>query len=127
MKTLFSTYKVIKYLIAIVWLVNGLYCKVLNLVPRHQLIVARILGPDHAGFFTRLIGISEIFMAIWILSSIKPRFCALVQIAVVGAMNLIEYFLAPDLLLFGKLNAFFAFLFMTLIYCNEFVIAKKTA
>ena len=35
-------------LISLVWLVNGLYCKVLNFVPRHQLIVARILGEDFA-------------------------------------------------------------------------------
>ncbi|WP_420459075.1 hypothetical protein [Neolewinella sp.] len=34
--------------LALIWLTNGLYCKVLNLVPRHQEIVAAILGPAHA-------------------------------------------------------------------------------
>ncbi len=35
-------------LIAGVWVVNGLFCKVLNLTPRHESIVARILGDAHA-------------------------------------------------------------------------------
>ena len=39
-----TTHQVLHYLIAAVWLANGLFCKVLNLVPRHQQIVARILG-----------------------------------------------------------------------------------
>jgi hypothetical protein len=38
-----TTYKLLNYLIAAVWLVNGLFCKVLGLVPRHQEIVATIL------------------------------------------------------------------------------------
>jgi hypothetical protein len=29
-------YQLLNYLIAAVWLVNGLFCKVLNLVPRHD-------------------------------------------------------------------------------------------
>ncbi|MBL9170823.1 MAG: hypothetical protein JNN07_24030 [Verrucomicrobiales bacterium] len=48
-----------------VWLVNGMYCKVLDGVPRHRWIVARILGEDHSLFLTRLIGIAEIAMAVW--------------------------------------------------------------
>ncbi len=36
--------QILNYLIAAVWIANGLFCKVLNLVPRHQEIVARIIG-----------------------------------------------------------------------------------
>jgi hypothetical protein len=45
-------HQTISYLIAAVWLINGLVCKVLNLVPRHREIVARILGDNHAPLFT---------------------------------------------------------------------------
>jgi hypothetical protein len=110
----------INYGIAAVWLVNGLFCKLLNLVPRHMAIVARILGPEHAGLFTRLIGIAEIAMAVWIISGIKSRMNGVVQMVVIGSMNILEAALAPDLLLWGRFNAVFAFLFVLLIYYNEF-------
>ncbi|HMG83844.1 MAG TPA: DoxX-like family protein [Ferruginibacter sp.] len=113
---------VLTYFIATVWIGNGLFCKLLNFVPRHQLIVARILGNEHAALFTKAIGFSEMLMAVWILSSIKPRFCALTQMIIIATMNTIEFFLARDLLLFGKLNALFAFLFIALILYNEFVL-----
>jgi hypothetical protein len=105
--------------IALVWLINGLFCKVLNLVPRHELIVGRILGQDYARSLTLLIGLSEIAMSIWILSGIKPRLNAYLQIAIIATMNTIEFTLAPDLLLWGKLNSLFAFLFILIIYFND--------
>jgi hypothetical protein len=105
---------------ALVWLINGLFCKVLNLVPRHQLIVSRILGPDHADLFTKLIGFSEVLMAVWILSKIQPKVCALIQVSVIALMNLIEFMLVPDLLLFGRFNAIIAAVFILLILVNEF-------
>ena len=49
-------HRLITYLIPLVWLTNGLLCKVLMLVPRHAAIVARILRPAHASVLTRLIG-----------------------------------------------------------------------
>ena len=113
--------KVVNIFIALVWLINGLYCKVLNYVPRHQLIVARILGDDYAGILTRMIGISEIGMAIWILTRIKRRLCAITQILVVATMNIIEFVLAPDLLLFGRVNIFIAFIFIIVIFLHEFI------
>ncbi|MEO5645600.1 MAG: DoxX-like family protein [Bacteroidia bacterium] len=112
--------------IFLVWLINGLFCKVLNLVPRHEEIVARILGHQHAFLFTKLIGISEILMALWIISRIKPRFCALAQVCIIAAMNTIEFFLAPDLLLFGKFNSLVALFFIAVIFYNESITGKKT-
>jgi len=118
-------HKIINYFIAIVWIVNGLLCKVLNLVPRHQEIVGRILGDKHARIFTLLIGLSELAMAIWILSGIRLRLNAVSQIIIIAVMNALEFILVPDLLLWGRLNAFFAFLFILLIYYNEFRLSKK--
>ncbi|GAB3741950.1 hypothetical protein GCM10027594_21550 [Hymenobacter agri] len=108
--------RLLTLLIALVWLANGLLCKVLLLVPRHAAIVARILGPAHATSLTRLIGLGEIGMAAWVLSGIRPRWCAWAQIVLILSMNTLEALLAPDLLLWGRLNAVFAVLFCGLIY-----------
>lgn len=107
--------------ITLVWFVNGFFCKVLNLVPRHQEIVSRILGEQHAWLFTKAIGVAEILMVVWIVSRIKSKFCAIFQMAIVGIMNITEFILVPDLLLFGRMNVVFASLFIALIYVNEFV------
>ncbi len=112
--------KLIHYFIAAVWIVNGLFCKLLNLVPRHQEIVGRILGNEYAGILTKLIGASEILMAFWILSQIKSRLNAITQMTIVTTMNLIEFFVVPDLLLWGKMNSIFALLFIGLVYFQEF-------
>ena len=119
-------YKILTFCIATVWIVNGLFCKVLNLVPRHEQIVARILGDDYSRVLTILIGLSEIAMAIWILSKFKSRLNAIAQIAIVGIMNTLEFILVPDLLLWGKLNSLFAFIFILVVYFNEFYLNKKT-
>ena len=113
-------YKILKGLIAAVWIANGLLCKLLNLVPRHREIVARIIGGDHAVDFTRLIGCAEIAMAIWIISGYKSRLNAIVQVVVIATMNTLEFLLAPDLLLWGRLNALYAFLFIVVILTNQF-------
>jgi len=120
-------YQILTAFIATIWLINGLLCKVLNLVPRHQEIVARILGKDYARLLTALIGVSEIVMAVWILSGIYKRVNALAQIFVIAAMNTLEFFFVPDLLLWGRANAFFAFLFILVIYYNKFHIHQKLA
>ncbi len=119
-------YNILSYCIASVWILNGLFCKLLNLVPRHEEIVARILGEEHARTFTILIGLAEILMAIWILIGFKTKLNAIAQITVIATMNIIEFILVPDLLLWGKLNSFFAFLFIILVYFNEFILNKKT-
>lgn len=113
------------YLIAAFWIANGLFCKVLNFVPRHQEIVASILGDAHPRFLTVLIGVAEIGMAAWILSGIHKRLNVIVQILLIAIMNSLEFFLVPDLLLWGKTNALFAFVFIVLIYYNEVHLTKK--
>ncbi len=120
-------YKIISYCIATVWIANGLFCKVLNLVPRHEQIVKRILHVDliTANVFTILIGLSEIIMAVWILSGYKSKLNAIAQIAIVATMNTLEFIVVPDLLLWRKVNSIFAFIFILVVYFNEFYLNQK--
>ena len=120
-----NLHKVLNYSIASIWLVNGLVCKVLNFVPRHQQIVAEILGSEHSRLLTIAIGFSEIIMAIWVISQFKSRINAVAQIIIVALMNLLEFIIVPELLLWGKLNSFFALLFIGVVYYNEFILKKE--
>ena len=120
-----NLHKALTLLISVVWLANGLFCKVLNLVPRHEQIVARVLGEDYSRPLTILIGLSEIIMAVWVLSKFKSKLNAITQILVVATMNTLEFILIPDLLLWGRLNSLFALFFISLVYYNEFVLNKK--
>jgi len=122
-----TKHKLLNYIIANVWIVNGLFCKVLNLVPRHQQIVGQILGNEYSRSLTILVGLLEIGMAIWILTGLWTRLNAVTQILVIAAMNVLEFVLVPDLLMWGKANSIFAFLFILLIYYNEFHLNKKIA
>lgn len=119
-----SIYQILTYGIAAVWIANGLVCKVLNLVPRHEQIVARILGDDFSRPLTALIGLAEIGMAIWVLSRVWARLSAVTQMILVATMNVLEFVLAPDLLLWGRSNALFALLFIGLVYYHEFVLRR---
>lgn len=120
-------YRISTFLIAGVWLVNGLFCKVLQLEPRHEQIVKVILNIDDktATKLTILIGVLEVIMFVWILSRFETKINALVQIVIVATMNILEFVIVPDLLLWGKLNAVFAVLFIVLVYFNEFIWHQK--
>lgn len=115
---------ILRILIALVWLVNGLLCKVLNLVPRHQEIVSEILGQEYARELILLIGFSEVIMAIWVISAYKSKLAAVTQIVIIATMNILEVMIVPELLLWGRLNMLFAFLFILLIYYHEFKLTK---
>ncbi len=119
-----TVHRILTWFTAAVWLVFGLFCKVLNLVPRQEKIVERILGMQYAEVLTKGIGAAEVVMALWILSGVMPRFNAVAQIAIVSAMNILEFLLAPDLLLWGRFNAVFAALFVIVVYYNEFVLQR---
>jgi hypothetical protein len=45
---------------------------------------------------------------------------AIAQMIIIATMNLLEFLLAPDLLLWGRWNALYAFLFLLLIFYNQF-------
>ena len=122
-----SAHKLLTIGIATIWIANGLFCKILNLVPRHELIVAKILGDKYSGSFTMIIGWAEILMAIWVLSGHRSRLNSVVQILIIAVMNLLEFILVPEMLLWGRANIIFAFILILVIYFNEFYLNKKTA
>ena len=124
MKPANTLHKIITILIALVWLANGLFCKVLNMVPRHQQIVAAILGDAHARLFTVMIGIAETCMAVWIISGIKPRLNAIMQAVIIATMNALEFIITPQLLLWGRLNILLAFIFIAVILLNHFTFSR---
>lgn len=119
-----NAYKIINYFLALVWFVNGFFCKVLNMVPRHQAIVETILQTPHATLLTKIIGLSEIAMATWILTGISRRINVWTQVIIIAVMNLLEFLLVPHLLLWGKMNLLFACLLIALILYNEYHLRK---
>lgn len=119
-------YRTARLFIAAVWLINGLYCKLLGGVPRHEAIVGRILGEEYSSELITIIGISEVLVAVWILTGIVPRICAIFQITLVLLMNVLEFWLIPDLLLWGRANFLFALLFVLVVYVTEFRLRTKT-
>lgn len=114
-------------LIGLVWFINGLICKVLGLVPRHEAIVSRILGDTYASEITIAIGLGEVALAIWIWSRLFSRVHTWLQIALVATMNVLEFFIAADLLLWQKWNAVHAAAFILLVFANEYIVKKKAA
>ena len=118
-------YQILRIGFAMVWFVNGFYCKIMGFVPRHEFIVAKILGYDYAQLLTLAIGFGEVIMGFWILSGIKPKVNAVIQILLVLTMNVLEVILVPELLLWGSMNMLFAILFVLLIFINEFILAKR--
>lgn len=120
-----SFHSLINHLVALVWLVNGFLCKVLNLVPRHEKIVGIILGREYSSTLTLIIGLLEILLGIWIFSKYRSKECTIFQIIIVLTMNIIEFSLVPNHLLWGKLNLLFAIVFIVVIWFNEFRLKKR--
>jgi len=118
-------YSSLRVAIGLVWFVNGLFCKVLGWVPRHEEIVARILGDSHAAEITLAIGLGETALAVWIWVGLFPRSNAVLQMVLVATMNVLEFFIAPDLLLWGRMNALFAAMFIGVVFVQDFIVRPE--
>ena len=81
-----------------IWVFHGLYSKILNGIPRHHLIVGKILGPTRAGIATKTIGLLEVLLGCWVFLGWRPVECAVVQTVALVAMNTLEIALAAELL-----------------------------
>ena len=81
--------KLIRASIALVWLYQGLWCKLLGGVPRHQAVVAAapFSGPLAARTVLIALGSAECCIAAWVLSGRRMREAALVQTTLLLAMN----------------------------------------
>ncbi|HWA04991.1 MAG TPA: hypothetical protein VG961_00485, partial [Ignavibacteria bacterium] len=92
-----------------------------------QEIVARILGSDFSFVAVKVIGVLEICMFVWVISGKFSRLAAILQIVIVLTMNILEFVLVPDLLLFGRMNIIIALVFVSVVYVNEFIVKPKSA
>lgn len=81
--------KLIRASIALVWLYEGLWCKLLGGVPRHAEVIAAtpFLGPATARAALITLGLAECGIAAWVLSGQRMRPAALVQTVLLVAMN----------------------------------------
>jgi uncharacterized membrane protein YphA (DoxX/SURF4 family) len=100
--------------LAAVWLVHGLYNKLLGGSPRHLAIVQSVPGLQGIAGERMLVavGIVEVGVAIWMLSRRAPRWCAALQTVLLLSMNVLELTFARHLLLWpaGLLPLNLAFL-----------------
>src|ERR1700722_11701834 len=82
-----------------VWIFHGLYSKILSGIPRHWLIVGRILGNKIAGGATKAIGLLEVLLGLWVFMGWHRIACAVAQTTAIFGMNTLEIILAGDLLI----------------------------
>ncbi len=75
--------------VALVWLYEGLWCKVLGRSRHEREVVATAAWPPprFAGLFLRALGVFECGLAVWVLSGRQPLFAALVQSGLLIALN----------------------------------------
>lgn len=85
--------------IGAVWVFHGLYSKLLDGIPRHGMIVERVLGEDIARPATLLIGVAEILLGLWAWSGRYRKANAALQTLAIVSMNALEITLARDLLI----------------------------
>jgi hypothetical protein len=95
------TDKSVRPLVASVWLVHGLYNKLLGGSPRHLAIIQAVPGlADLNGErVLTLVGLFEVAVALWVLSGRAPIRCAATQTVVLLSMNVVELTFARHLLL----------------------------
>jgi uncharacterized membrane protein YphA (DoxX/SURF4 family) len=87
--------------VAGIWLLHGLYNKLLGGSARHLAIVQSVPGLEGVTGqrVLTLVGIGEVAIALWVLSGWRPRVCAATQTAALLSMNVLELTFARDLLL----------------------------
>lgn len=81
--------KLIRVSIALVWLYQGLWCKVLGWAPQQKELVADVPFIGHVAARTVLVslGLIECSIAAWVLSGKRMRHAALAQTTLIVAMN----------------------------------------
>ena len=87
-------------LVAAVWLVHGLYNKLLGGSARHLQIVQSVPGLEEGTGVAVLasVGVLEVAIAVWVISRRAPRACAIAQTVLLLSMNAVELTFARDLL-----------------------------
>lgn len=75
--------------IAVVWLYEGLWCKVLGMMPSQLAIVVELpgLSRERAQRLLKSVGAVEIFLGVWVLTGVHPGWCALGEVMLLLVMN----------------------------------------
>ncbi|MGD0098513.1 MAG: DoxX-like family protein [Terracidiphilus sp.] len=108
--------KLIRLSIALVWLYQGLWCKVLVGVPHHRAVISAVpfIGSASATIALMVLGLFECGIAAWILHGRWMRQAAILQTALLVAMNasglIWAWSLIPDPI--GMIVQNFAFLLL---------------
>jgi hypothetical protein len=116
-------HKLIRLSIALVWLYQGLWCKVLGGVPRQEAVIStvRFLGAREVRVALITLGLVECGLALWVLSGQRMRQAAIVQTALLVAMNsgglIWAWHLIPDAV--GMILQNFAFLVLVWISSED--------
>jgi hypothetical protein len=100
-----------------VWVFHGGFSKILNGIPRHRLIVGKILGEQHAAPATKIIGWLEMLLGIWAFAGWQAPVCAAVQTLALVAMNALEIYLARELLISAVGMVILNAGFLSLVWC----------
>jgi DoxX-like family len=95
-----SDSKLIRASIALVWLYQGLWCKLMDGVPQHEAVIAAVpfIGPAAAKGVLIALGWAECCIAAWVLSGKRMRYAALAQTALLVIMNAGGTIWAPHLI-----------------------------
>jgi len=82
-------HKLIRLSIALVWLYQGLWCKVLGRAPGHVAVISAVpfIGPAGSRVALITLGLLECGIAAWVLSGERMRQAAIVQTVLLVAMN----------------------------------------
>jgi hypothetical protein len=75
--------------VALVWLYEGLWCKLLNGDPRQLEVVEAVphWGPRVGRLFLKLLGVVEVLIALWALSGAWPVHAAIAQTVLLVSLN----------------------------------------
>lgn len=74
--------------IALLWLYEGLWCKVLGHEPRQAKAVGTVgMNEATSSALFKLLGLVEVALAVWVLSNFAPGWCALAQSLLVGVLT----------------------------------------
>ena len=81
--------KLIRSAIALVWFYEGLWCKVLGGLPRHEAVIATVpfIGSAASRSMLTALGLVECGIGLWVLFGRRMRQAAIVQTLLLAAMN----------------------------------------
>ena len=115
--------KLIRLSIAMVWLYQGLWCKVLGGVPHQEAVISSVpfLGAAQVRVALIALGLAECGLAVWVLSGRRMRQAAILQTALLAGMNsgglIWAWHLIPDPV--GMIVQNFAFLVLVWIASED--------